>query len=311
MQWKKKGLIFNPKKNTSNWINSYAALPVCHLVSKEKVRIYFATRDEHGRSIPTFIDVSAQEPNKILNIHKEPILPLGPQGSFDDNGIMPSSIVETNGRLFMYYIGWNPQITVSYRLSIGLAVSEDGINFKKYSVGPLLDRDKEEPYFNTAPYVIKEGNLWRMWYVSCTGWKNIKNWPEPFYLIRYAESKNGIDWERKNIECIGYDDFTHAIGKPMVYKQDNCYHMIYSYRNSLDYRVDPNQSYRLGFATSKDGIYWERKDEEIDFKKDVQDWESIMQEYSSTFVVNNQRFLVYNGNGFGETGFGYAILTED
>ena len=308
MNWKKKGLIFNPQNNSSNWIKSYAALPVCNLVSDDLLRIYFSTRDKKGRSIPTFIDVNPENPKEILKIYNKPILELGKQGSFDDNGIMPSSIVEHEGKKYLYYIGWNPQVTVSYRLSIGLAISDDGIVFKKYSLGPLLDRDLNEPFFNTAPYVILEDGVWKMWYVSCTGWKNIKNWPEPYYLIRYAESKNGINWIRQNVECIGYDDFTHAIGKPCVFKQADVYHMIYSYRNSIDYRIDSTKSYRLGYAKSKDGINWNRKDDEINLKTPVDNWESIMQEYSSTYIFNNKRYLIYNGNGFGETGFGYAEL---
>ena len=311
MEWKKKGLIFNPLENKSGWIKNYAALPVCDLISNSLLRIFFSTRDEKGRSIPTYIEVNPKNPKIILKISSKAILDLGEQGTFDDNGIMPSSIVNHNGKKYMYYIGWNPQVTVSYRLSIGLAISDDGIIFKKYSKGPLLDRDINEPFFNTAPYVIIDNGIWKMWYVSCTGWKNIKNWPEPFYLIRYAESKDGIKWARKNVECISYDEFTHAIGKPCVYIHNNLYHMIYSYRNSLDYRNDYTKSYRLGYATSIDGVKWERKDNLVNLKEPAEKWESIMQEYSSTYLFNEKRYLIYNGNDFGKTGFGFAILNDE
>ncbi|GAI85323.1 unnamed protein product, partial [marine sediment metagenome] len=33
-------------------------------------------------------------------------------------------------------------------------------------------------------------------------------------------------------------------------------------------------------------------------------------EYASTYVFNNKRYMLYNGNGFGESGFGYAVLEE-
>jgi hypothetical protein len=310
MKWEKQGLIFDPKKNNSTWIKNFAALPVCDLISNNLLRIYFSTRDNNGRSLPTFIEVSPDNPKNILKIASKPILQLGEQGTFDDNGIMVSSIVNYENKKYLYYIGWNPQVTVSYRLSIGLAISEDGVNFKKFSKGPLLDRDKNEPFFNTAPYVIIEDGVWKMWYVSCTHWRNIHNWPEPFYLIKYAESYNGIDWDRKDNECIGYDVFTHAIGKPMVFKENGLYHMIYSYRNSINYRIDSTKSYRLGYAISGDGLDWQRKDEEINLKEPSDSWESIMQEYSSTYVYNNRRYMLYNGNGFGETGFGYAMLKD-
>ncbi|MDC0637737.1 hypothetical protein OAP25_03450 [Flavobacteriaceae bacterium] len=309
MKCEKKGLIFNPLEIDSKLVKNYAALPVCDLVSENTLRIYFATRDEQGRSIPTYIDTNPENPQLIRKISNKPILELGPQGTFDDNGIMPSSIVDYDNKKYLYYIGWNPQQTVSYRLSIGLAISVDnGITFKKYSNGPILDRDVSEPFFNTAPYVIRENDIWKMWYVSCTRWKNINDWPEPFYLVRYAESADGIFWKRKNIECIDYDDFTHAIGKPCVFKSNGIYKMIYSYRSSINYRTDPTKSYRLGYAESIDGLKWDRLDDQIDFRSQSYHWDDIMQEYCSTYVFKGIRYLVYNGNGFGKTGFGYAII---
>lgn len=309
MVWEKKGLIFVPGSDYSKWIKNYAALPVCDLLENKRLRIYFSTRDDQGRSLLTFIEVDAEDPSQILYVHDKPVLQLGPQGSFDDNGIMPSSIVTKDKIKYLFYIGWNPQVTVSYRLSIGLAISyDDGITFEKYSLGPICDRDKDEPYFNTAPFVIFDKDVWKMWYVSCTGWKNIKDWPEPFYLIRYAESKDGIVWERKKTECIGYDDFTHAIGKPYVFKEQGIYKMFYSYRNSVDYRIDSAMSYRFGYAESLDGVVWTRQDDKMDLKSNCDKWEDVMQEYGSSYVFMGKRYLIYNGNGFGATGFGYAVL---
>ncbi|WP_138430754.1 hypothetical protein [Fodinibius saliphilus] len=310
MEWTKKGRIFNPQ-NSDSWISNYAALPVCDLIDDSILRIYFSDRDEQGRSVPTFIEVDPTKPEKIRNIHSEPILELGALGTFDDSGIMPSSIVDDGTRKLLYYIGWNPQVTVSYRLSIGLAVSYDGgITFEKISEGPVADRANSEPYFNTAPFVMKDEGQWKMWYVSCTGWEVINEWPEPYYNVKYAVSNDGISWKKTGITCIGYDDFTDAVGKPVVYKEDGIYKMFYSYRNAVNYREDPAKSYRLGYAESEDGVCWTRKDEQMGMSFSDSGWDSIMQEYCSTYVFQGKRYLVYNGNGFGETGFGYAILTQ-
>ena len=40
--------------------------------------------------------------------------------------MMPSCVVSAGRLKYLYYIGWNPQVTVSYRLAIGLAISDDG-----------------------------------------------------------------------------------------------------------------------------------------------------------------------------------------
>ncbi len=307
MNWKKMGNIYCPDEKHPV-VKSHAALPVADLLNEKRARIYFAGRDEKGRSTPTFIDVEANKPSNVLYQHDKPIMDLGARGTFDDNGIMPSCIVNSSGKKWLYYIGWNPQVTVSYRLSIGLAVSEDGgVTFKRVSQGPVRDRSIHEPFFNTAPWVLKEGDKWHMWYVSCTGWKMIHDWPEPLYLIRHVTSPDGKEWHRPGTICIDYDDFTEAIGKPYVYREGNRYKMIYSYRNSVDYRKDPAKSYRLGYAESDDGVHWQRMDDKMNLKFSADGWDSVMMEYTTGYTLNGKHYLFYNGNGFGASGIGYAV----
>ena len=311
MKWEKRGNIINPEEKPLGWIKNYAAIPVAFLVNENLLRIYFSTRDEKNRSQATFMDVNPLNPTEILYVHDRPILELGELGTFDDNGIMPSWIVEDGERVLLYYLAWNPQVTVSYRLSIGLAISYDrGISFNKFSKGPISDRSIEEPFFNTAPCVLKEGDEWKMWFISCTGWKVINDWPEPLYNIKYATSADGISWKKNGVTCVDYDEFTHALGRPCVYKDGDQYCMIYSYRGSVGYRTDPATSYRLGLATSVDGVNWIRKDSEVGIKFSEKGWDSMMMEYSTTYEIRGRRFLLYNGNGFGKAGFGYAELIE-
>ncbi len=310
MKWKKKGLIFCPNKNFE-WLQDRAIAPVCELISNDILRIYFSSRDNQGKSTPIFLDTNPEFPEQIKNVNGTPILKFGELGSFDDNGILSSSIVNYGNDKYLYYVGWNPRVNVSYHLSIGLAISKNGLPFEKVSSGPILDRSLTEPFFNTAPFVIKDSTNWKMWYVSCTGWKKINNYPEPLYNIKFATSNDGINWERKGIIAIDTDDFAEAIGKPFVFVEKGIYHMIYSYRNSVNYRTDPTKSYRLGYAQSDDGINWTRKDDEIGISLSNEGWDSIMMEYASSYSFNGKRYLVYNGNGFGESGFGYAILENE
>lgn len=306
MSWVKKRLIID-NNVPIDWSNGRAIVPIPELFDQNKLRIYFSTLDELGRSQPVFIETNASEPELISKINNVPILELGQLGTFDDSGITVSCIVPFENKRFLYYIGWNQQKNVSYKLAIGLAISVDGGPFRKFSSGPILDRDINEPYFNTAPYVLIVGEVWHMWYVSCYEWKIVNDWPEPLYNIKHATSVDGIHWSRSNKTCIFQDDFAEAIGKPTVYIENGKFHMIYSYRNSVNYRVDRNKSYRLGCAESKDGLHWIRKDSEIGIELSDIGWDSMMMEYASTYVINNNRYMLYNGNGFGESGFGYAI----
>lgn len=261
-------------------------------------------------SHPAYIEVDERQPDRVLYVHDRPILSLGKAGTFDDSGIMPSWIVNERGTKYLYYLAWNPQVTVPYRLSIGLALSTDGgRTFEKYSEGPICDRDMSEPFFNTAPCVLKDGDSWRMWYVSCTGWRLINHRQEPLYNIKYAESRDGINWIRTGRICIGYDDFTEAIGRPCVYFEDGRYKMLYSYRSATGYRTDPAKSYRLGYAESANGLDWVRLDAQVGIERSAEGWDSQMMEYCFRFCQGDKTYLFYNGNGFGQSGMGYAVLS--
>jgi hypothetical protein len=202
MKWLKQGLIFNAD-GERDWMQTHAQLPVADLRADGLLRIYFSSRDGEGCSRIASLDVNPDDPTRILRLSEEPILPLGRLGTFDDNGMMPSCLVEHEGRKYLYYIGWNPQVTVSYRLAIGLAVSDDeGETWRRLSEGPVSDRSVDEPFFNTAPWVLVEDGLWRMWYISCTGWERVNGWPEPSYHVKYAESDDGIRWRKTGRVCI-------------------------------------------------------------------------------------------------------------
>ncbi len=311
MKWTKKGVIFTPDHNY-DWMISHASLPVVDQARDGVLRIYFGTRDGKGRSHTSYLEAEATCPENILYVHDRPVLPLGRPGTFDDSGVMPSSIVTHEDKKYLYYIGWNPQVTVSYRLAIGLAVSDDGgRSFDKMSEGPVCDRSFDEPFFNTSPWVIVEGDRWRMWYISCTGWETVNGSPEPRYHVKYAESVDGIRWQKTGLVCIEYDEVTEAIARPCVFKEDGLYKMFYAFRRVLNYRTDRDQSYRLGYAESVDGLAWTRRDDEAGIDKSEHGWDSEMMEYCCRYEHDGRKYLFYNGNGFGRSGLGYAVLNEE
>jgi hypothetical protein len=310
MKWQKKGFIFVPNR-TYDWMVSHGQIPLADRMDNEFLRIYFGTRDKFNRTVTAYVEVQADDPQKIFYIHDKPVLGLGKLGSFDDSGAMPSWIVNYNGTKYLYYTGWNVSTTVPYRLSIGLAVSNDnGRTFSRMYEGPIMDRNCMEPYWCAQPCVILENGSWRMWYLSCTKWEVVNGRAEPFYLVKYAESSDGVLWRSSGQICLGYDEFTNAIGRPCVFIEDGMYRMLYSYRSAKDYRSDPRQSYRLGYAESVDGINWVRKDNEVGIERSKNGWDSEMIEYCHVYEHKGKKHMVYNGNGFGRSGFGYAVLEE-
>ncbi|MDA8874574.1 hypothetical protein N9H78_02760 [Winogradskyella sp.] len=309
-KWEKKGLIFKPKGN-ADWSLTHAQVPFAYLL-EDKVRVFYATRDKDSSSSVSFIDVQASNPSNILYEHSLPVLQKGDKGSFDDSGTMPSWFLEHNGLLYMYYTAWNKSINAAYRLSIGIAISDDqGLSFKKMYKGPILDRSIHDPIWVGQPCVIKENEIWKMWYLSCEKIEMINDIPEPFYNVKYAESIDGVNWNRENNVSIDFDFGTiDAIGRPCVFFEDGIYKMYHSNRKAKGYRDNKEAAYRIGYSESKDGINWNRLDYLAGITKSQSGWDSLMNEYCSTYKYNDKRYLIYNGNGFGASGFGYAILDE-
>ena len=308
MRWTKKGRIFAPD-GSSEWMNHHACVPIADKVDDQVLRIYFGPRDTQGRTTTTFIEVEADDPQNVLYVHDRPVLGLGRLGAFDDSGAMPSCIVNHEGRKYLYYIGWNRSVTVPYRNAVGLAVSEDGgLTFERMFEGPVVDRTREEPYFCASPWAMVDEGVWKLWYASSTGWVVVDGHPEPLYKIKYAESLDGIKWTRENITCIDYSFEGEANARPCVVKEDDLYRMWYCYRGSCGYRTDKEQSYRLGYAESPDGTTWVRKDGEVGIERSEEGWDSVMMEYPYVYEHRGRKYLLYNGNRFGESGFGYAVL---
>jgi len=312
MKWQKMGRIYEPV-GQDDWRLSHAQVPIVDKVDEAVLRIYFGTRDSANRTVTTYIEVEADNPQEILYIHDRPVLGLGELGCFDDSGAMPSWIVNRDDGKYLYYIGWNTGQTVSYRNAIGLAISRDkGQTFTRLYKGPIVDRSMTEPQFCAAPCVIVENGLWRMWYLSCVKWEIYKNHPEPFYHIKYAEATDGIHWRRDGIVAIDFKSPDEAgIVRSSVLKEEGLYKMWYSYRTYQDYRTDRSKGYRIGYAESNDGIQWTRRDEAVGIDVSATGWDSEMIAYPYVYQHKGKTCMLYNGNGFGRAGFGYAIRVSN
>lgn len=304
--WIKKGLIFKIDKQWS-WAKSHACVPTS-IELDNTIRIYFAPRNNKGQSIPVFIDVDKENPNKIVRIAKNPIIDLGEVGTFDDGGIMPCSVIKKDGLFYMYYVGWNPSVSVPYRNSIGLIVSKDGENFKRLYKGPVIDRNLNEPFFTASPCVMFDDNKWKIWYASSTGFVKVTDDEySPLYHIKYAESLDGVNWNRDNISCIIPKNEFECTARPSIIKEDGIYKMWYCYRGSFDYR-DGKDSYKIGYAESLNGVNWDRKDNQVGIYTSKKGFDSKMMTYPSVIKINKKKHMFYNGNSFGIEGIGYATL---
>ena len=297
-RWTKHGLLFVPEGH-ADWLNSHAALPVVDQIDGG-YRVYFSGRDKRGRAQVGFFETDP-ELNEVTRVSEHPVIKLGPLGAFDDSGVTTSWIVNHDNRKYQYYSGWSRGVSVPFYFFVGLAISEDGgETYQRVSPSPILERDAIDPYLTASPCVRLEEGRWRMWYVSGTGWEMKNERPRHRYHIKYAESSNGIEWKREGIVCIDYNsEDEYAISRPCVVKEGDLYRMWYAARGD---------TYRIGYAESLDGLQWTRKDEESGIDLSPTGWDSEMIAYPYVFERQGVYYMLYNGNDYGKTGIGVAVL---
>jgi len=302
MKWKKLGVLFCPESNY-DWMWSHSSNPVVEALEDSLYRIYFSCRDKANRSSIGYFEFDIRYPEKLLFLSKNPLVSPGRPGLFDDSGASMGSLVSFGTKKYLYYTGWNLSVLVPWRNSIGLSVSNGKkLEFIKYSVAPVIDRSEIDPYSVSYPWVIYDENIWKMWYGSNLHWG--ENHQDMEHVIKYAQSIDGIHWDRKGDIAIPLQlPGEWGVSKPCVLKENGIYRMWYSSRRG--------DTYRIGYAESSDGIRFIRKDDVVGIDVSRSDWDSQMIEYPCVFDHNNQRYMLYNGNGYGRTGVGWAVLEQD
>lgn len=281
--------------------------PVALHIDGNIYKIFFGSYDSTGRGRIFSGNIDLTNPTKLFDLQTDPLLNLGNVGFYDDNGIIPSCVLRLESKIFLYTIGFSLKNKIIFDAASGLAISDDkDLNFKKLN-GPVLDRSVYDPCFAASPCVIHDNGKFKMWYVSCDRWEELSPGKyKHYYNIKYKESEDGIHWEPFSKIAIDYaNEYEYAISRPFVVKDGPTdYKMWYSFRAQKDV-----STYRIGYAESVDGINWIRKDELMKhFDISESGWDSEMICYPCIFDHLGKRYMLYNGNNYGKTGFGIAVL---
>ncbi len=317
MNWRKLGKIFDPTNfKLSNNCFEYAQSPQT-LVFDNFIRVYFSARerDKVGKFLSHILFVDFDKNfQDIIHISTEEVIPLGDLGCFDEHGIFPMNVVRDNGRVLAYTTGWNRKLSVSADASIGLAISEDdGLHFKKIGPGPVMSASLTEPFLVCDAFVAIFESVFHMWYIYGTKWINDPkdNSPQRVYKIAFANSTDGINWNRDSKHIIQdklNPDECQAL--PSVIHHKDLYHMFFCYREATGFRNTKERGYRIGYAYSKDLRNWTRDDDNVGLHTSQEGWDSDMLCYPHIFKCDSNIFMLYNGNEFGRYGFGLAILED-
>ena len=227
------GMANNSQTNSENQRVSHTQLPVVDTSAANYWRIYYSSRNADGRSLPYYIDVEPGNPKNIIKQSTQALLDLGETGRFDEHGVMPTAIVNHDGKKYLYYIGWSVKQSVPYQNAIGLAISDNtdennDTHFKRYSEGPLIAQNHIDPIFTGTFNVLKVGSVWHGYYMSCTEWRAFDEGLEPRYLLKYASSVDGINWQRDNHIAIDYTSNEEGgiVAATTIAHDDNYRHVV-------------------------------------------------------------------------------------
>ncbi len=303
LYWKKLGRIIQPSEDII-WMSTYSGAACALQIDDTPLfDVYVTGRDTQNRSQIGRFRINIEQPSTILELTRQPVLSFGELGAFDENGVSYPYIVSHQNQLFLYYVGWMPTVLTPFNLQIGLATLGKNGQFRRVSRAPILPRNDADFLSTGSCCVLIDNGLWKMWYTSFLRWGKTANAHKHDYVIKYATSQDGIHWQRDNQICIDIEHPSeYAICRPTVIKRAaDDYIMWYTYRGA---------AYRIGFAHSTDGIHWQRQDDlaGIDIAASPTDWDGQSLCYPFVFPYQKKWYMLYNGNDYGKTGLGIAVL---
>lgn len=298
MKWKKLGQIYF-FKTIDSFLQTHASNPLAILLRDDIYRVFFSGRSRENKSSIGYVDIDILK-KETISICDKSIFNHGKKNSFFSHGISIGNIHEINSKKYIQFMAWQIKGEDHWRGNIGrLRLSDDYSTLKLDPNKVFMGIDEEDQISLSYSWVIKENNIYKMWYGSTIDWKS-KN-GEMIHVIKYATSKNGEKWTKHGI-AVPYElGVAQAFSRPTVIKDDKGYHMWFSYRSG------DGTKYRIGNAHSLDGKIWNRKKNS---GIDVSDhgWDSEMICYPFVFDHKGKRYMLYNGNEYGKMGFGLAIL---
>lgn len=303
--WQKLGQLYSPAAHGQHpKLLSHAANPLPVHLKDDVYRIFFSGRDEKNRSSVGAVDIDIIR-RQITAEHYEPFFEYGPEGSFYADGVSIGNCYTTNGIQYMLFMGWQIPKNSHWRGDIGRLIVSDDLTLRiEDCKNPFMASNAVDPISLSYPWVLKsEQDGFNMWYGSTKVWDTGNG--EMLHVINFASSTDGHQWKRDGL-AIPYEiGKAQAFSRPTVTRTTTgSYEMWFSYRSGN------GEAYRIGYATSNDGRSWELALAATGIDVSPEGWDSEMIEYPFVFDHKGQRYMLYNGNGCGETGFGLAILNS-
>jgi len=203
------------------------------------------------------------------------ILHPGPS-DFDCQHVFDPAVIQWQGKTFLYYSAIG-----KCEDSIGLAISDDGVNFNKQENALLIGR---------SPEVVAKDDLVYLFYVLNDGGKG--------YSIFASSSRDGISFKPVSPDPVlsqgilgEWDDM--EVTTPRIIRIDDIYFMIYA---GLDQNDEKDIPRAFGIARSKDLIHWEKYPMNPVFRiAGHNSWDDGAIWFGTLAYLDDNLYLIYEG----------------
>lgn len=299
--WSKLGVIYSPRK-IDEMLSTHAsnALPI--LMSGDVYRVFFSGRNfENKSSVGWFdLDIVKQE---VLDVCDEVFLSCNEKDrEYYSHGISLGCYLHHGVDINIYFMAWQIEGNNHWRGDIGRFSVDENRKLKYVDDAPYMSSDEEDPISLSYPFILEDDGLFKMWYGSTISWDSPNG--EMIHVIKYATSKDGVNWDKHGIAIPFELGIAQAFSRPCVIKLAGFYHMWFSYRSG------DGSTYRIGYAKSIDAINWN-----VNFDSGItpsnDGWDSEMVCYPYVFSHKEKTYMLYNGNSHGKTGIGLAVYSEE
>lgn len=299
MRWTKLGLLYRPD-SVHPKLASHAANPLALPLEGDVFRIFFSGRDAAKRSSVGCVDVDIVR-REVVAIHDKPAFEHGPAGSYYADGVSIGCCYEVGGERFMLFMGWSVPPDCHWHGEVGrLTVRTDYALAIKDRIA-LIGLSAEDDLSVSYPWVTHDGDgIYRMWYGSTVTWDAGNG--EMLHVIKHATSQDGQSWDLHGCAVPHEINVAQAFSRPTIARlASGQEHMWFSYRSGT------GETYRIGMASNIAGD-WKLELDRANLTVSDFGWDSEMVCYPFVFEHGGKVWMLYNGNGFGKSGFGIAVL---
>ncbi|SDY41830.1 hypothetical protein SAMN05444004_101399 [Jannaschia faecimaris] len=297
--WSKQGQIYTPSGRHPK-LRTHAANPLALHLHDDVFRVFYSGRDAYNRSSVGAVDIDILM-RQVVCDHPAPFFLHGPEGSFFADGVSIGCVFDAGALRRMLFMAWQRPEGGHWRGDIGSLLVTPELTLALEKDTPFLASDAMDPISLSYPWVRRIGDQFRMWYGTTVTW-DVGN-SEMLHVIAQAVSQDGTRWTRMGQAVPHEIGVAQAFSRPTVVKRGDRLQMWFSYRNGN------GQTYRIGSAfSSDDGANWQLALDASGIDVSETGWDSDMICYPYVFEHAGQVWMLYNGNGYGATGFGLAVL---